>query len=107
MVDVTFIRQSAPNIRRKLQRLDRVLGMNLPSGGHSLYNLPCPGNKDIEAGHCFLRNSAGKPKGEAGPEGKEERPTRSQSMYLYKQEGPWREDCSRLKRKTSKDRNPR
>lgn len=79
---------------------------SLSPGGHSLSSLPLPGNKEITAGGCFLRNNAGKPEGEAGPERKVESPTRCYSMCLLQGGGPMEKGLPKTQNKqlNKKDR---
>ena len=75
MVNMTFIGQSVPGIRRKLQRLDGALGLN-PS---QLVDIVF---KVYHAQVTRKLNQVGKPDREVGLKRKRERPTRLQSMCL-------------------------
>lgn len=101
IVNINFIGQSAPDIRRKCHCLDRVLGINpsqLVDIVFKVYN--AWETRKLKQTTTFLET------GEDGPKRKRERPTRPINYTYCKEEGHWRKHYPKLKEKHKKDRIP-
>ena len=103
MVNSTFIEQSAPDIRRKLQKLDGVLGMNpsqLVGIGFKVYNA-WKARKVKQAAVFLVTGRQGQRK-KQNPKGRRRGPIDINQCAYCKEEGHWRRKCPKLTKRKKK-----
>ncbi|KAF6084271.1 hypothetical protein HJG60_008550 [Phyllostomus discolor] len=106
MVHMTFIGQSAPDIRRKLHRLEGALAIHpfqLEGPACKVYR--AWGARKLKQAAVFLEGVWGDQKERQGPKGEGRDPVGTTPCACCKGEGQWREDRLGLKKKNKKDRN--
>ena len=106
MVNMTFIGQSALDVRRKLQYLDRTLGMNPSQLVYLTFKIyhAWESRKLKQATVCLEKMCGNqKERQESKGKGKDPKyPLGANQCAYCKEESHWRKDCPELKNKNEK-----
>lgn len=102
MVNLTFLGQSTPDIRGKLQHLDRALAMSPSQLMDIVFKVyHAQEARKLKQATVFLK-TCGEARRRGGTCKKGEDPLGINQCTCCKEEGHWRKDCLELKKKKKK-----